>query len=133
VVNMDTEELQVKVLMFAMVKAIEEIAKVDEDMQEELEDLEGRIQWKVANIRAYQIFGEGLEYSFGFDKEIEDPNVTLTISELATAKRFFTGELDGTSAYMSGDLAIEGDLQFVMAYSSVADLLLDYLEPLIGR
>ncbi|MHA1294946.1 MAG: SCP2 sterol-binding domain-containing protein [Promethearchaeota archaeon] len=130
---MDTEELQVKVLMFAMVKAIEEIAKVDEDMQEELEDLEGRIQWKVANIRAYQIFGEGLEYSFGFDKEIEDPNVTLTISELATAKRFFTGELDGTSAYMSGDLAIEGDLQFVMAYSSVADLLLDYLEPLIGR
>ena len=112
-----------------MVKSLEEIAKVDEDFQEDLEDLEGTIQWKIGNIRAYQVIEDG-KYSFVMDAEAEDPDVTMILEDIDFARQFFSGEVDGTSAYMSGDLKIEGDLQLTMSYGSLADYITDYLEPI---
>jgi putative sterol carrier protein len=46
---------------------------------------------------------------------------------------FFTGKLDPTSAYMSGDLTMEGNLQVIMEYGSIAELLQEYLGFLTGE
>ena len=102
------------------------IAKVDEDFQEDLEDIEGIVQWNIGNIRAYLKFEEG-KYSFVMDAEAEDPDVTMILEDIDFAGRFFSGEEDGTSAYMSGDLKIEGNLQLTMTYGSLAEYLGDYL------
>ena len=112
-----------------MVKALEEISKVDEDFQEDLEDIEGVIQWKVGNIRVYQVYEEG-KYSFVMDEEHPDPDVTMILEDLDFARQFFSGEVDGTSAYMSGDLKIEGDLQLTMSMGSLAEYIADYLAPI---
>ncbi len=126
---MEKKELQVKMMFYIMVKSLEEIGKVDEEFQEDMEDIEGTIQWKIGNIRAYQVFEEG-KYSFVMDAEAEDPDVTMILEDIDFAQKFFSGEVDGTSAYMSGDLKIEGDLQLTMTFGSLAEYITDYLEPI---
>ena len=123
---MDKKEFQVKMMFYIMAKGFEEIAKVDEEFQEDLEDIEGIIQWNIGNIRAYLTFEEG-KYSFTMDAEAEDPDVTMILEDIDFARQFFSGEVDGTSAYMSGDLKIEGNLQLTMTYGSLAEYLTDYL------
>ncbi len=127
---MDKKEFQVKMLFYLMLKSLDEIVKVDEELQEEMKDFEAKIQWKIGNFTGYQVFKDG-KYSWVIDKEIEDPDVTMTIRDLDVAKDFFTGELDGTSAYMSGVLQIEGNLLLTMTYNSLAEYIMDYLKPLI--
>ena len=124
---MDKKEFQVKMMFYIMAKGFEEIAKVDEEFQEDLEDIEGIVQWNIGNIRAYLKFDEG-KYSFKMDAEADDPDVTMILEDIEFARRFFSGEEDGTSAYMSGDLKIEGNLQLTMTYGSLAEYLGDYLK-----
>ena len=126
---MDKVEFQAKMMFFIMCKAIEEIAKVDEELQEEMEDFDGKIQWKIASFKGYQVFEEG-KYSFVMDEEVDDPDLTMIIESAEIAKGFFSGSVDGTSAYMSGDLKIEGDLQLAMSFGSLAEFITDYLEPI---
>jgi len=129
---MDKKEFQVKILFYIMLKSLDEIAKVDEELQDDLEDFEAKIQWKIGDFRGYQVFKDG-KYSGVIDDEIEDPDVTMTITDLEIAREFFSGELDGTAAFMSGDLQIEGNLQLTMTYSSLAEYIMDYLSPLLER
>ena len=126
---MDEKELQVKIMIYIMGKSLEEIAKVDKDFQEDLEDIQGVIQWKVGNIRAYQTLKEG-KYSFVMDEEAEEPELTMILKDLDFARKFFSGEVDGTSAFMSGDLKIEGDLQLAMSYGTLTEHITEYLEPI---
>ncbi len=128
---MDKVEFQAKMMFYMMCKSLEEIVKVDEELQEEMEDFEGKIQWKIASFKGYQIIEEG-KYSFVMDEEIDDADLTMIIEDSEVARGFFSGEIDGTSAYMSGDLKIEGDLQLAMAYGSLAEFIQDYLEPIRG-
>ncbi|MFX1337390.1 MAG: SCP2 sterol-binding domain-containing protein [Promethearchaeota archaeon] len=126
---MEKKELQVKMMFYIMLKCLEEIAKVDEEFQEDLEDIEGTIQWKIGNMRGYQVIKDG-KYSFVMDQEADDPDVTMILEDIDFARQFFSGEVDGTSAYMSGDLKIEGDLQLTMSFGSLAEYIQDYLEPI---
>lgn len=130
---MDKSEFQAKFMFFMMMKGIEEVAAVDEDMKEEVEEFEAKIQWNLGeNIKGYQIFDAG-QYSFEIDGELDDPDVTMTVPDVNIAILFFTGKLDPTAAYMSGDLSIEGNLQLIMEYGGIAELLQDYLSPLTGE
>ncbi len=124
---MDKKEFQVKMMFYIMAKGFEEIAKVDEEFQEDLEDIDGIVQWNIGNIRAYLKFDEG-KYSFEMDAEADDPDVTMILEDIDFAGRFFSGEEDATAAYMSGDLKIEGNLQLTMTYGSLAEYLGDYLK-----
>ncbi len=129
---MDKNEFQAKFMFYMMMKGIEEVGKADEEMKEEMEEYEAKINWNIGeNIKGYQIFDAG-QYSFAVDSLLEDADVTMTIPDVNNAKLFFTGKLDPTSAYMSGDLSIEGNLQLIMEYSGIADLLQEFLEPLTG-
>ena len=116
-------------MFYIMLKSLEEIGKVDEEFREDMEEIEGTVQWRIGNIRGYQTFAEG-KYSFVMDEEAEDPDAIMVIEDLDFAKQFFNGEVDGTSAYMSGDLKIEGNLQLIMNYGSLAEYIADYLGPL---
>ncbi len=124
---MDKNEFQVKLMFYIMAKGYEEIAKVDEEFQEDLEDIDGIVQWNIGNIRAYLKFEEG-KYSFVMDEEADDPDVTMILEDIDFARKFFSGEEDATAAYMSGDLKIEGNLQLTMTIGSLAEYLGDYLK-----
>ena len=41
-----------------------------------------------------------------------------------------TGEIESTSAYMAGDLQIEGDLQAAITYGEINGMMRDILEEL---
>ena len=44
---MDKKEFQVKMMFYIMAKGFEEIAKVDEEFKEDLEDIDGIVQWNI--------------------------------------------------------------------------------------
>lgn len=126
---MEKKEFQAKMMFFVMCKSLEEIAKVDEDFQDEIEDFTATIQWNIVNFKGYLVFDNG-KYSFVIDDEVEEPDVRFTIDDVDAALAMFTGEIDGTTAYMSGDLKIEGNLQDAMMYGSLSDFIAEYLEPI---
>ncbi|MHA1271759.1 MAG: SCP2 sterol-binding domain-containing protein [Candidatus Helarchaeota archaeon] len=127
---MDKEKLQVKALLYIMLKSLEEISKVDEDLQDELEDFEAVIGWKLADIVGYQVYKD--ERITGVIDELpKNPDVILIMEDLSKAAELLRGDLDGTSAYMSGDLKIEGDMQLAMKIGTFTEFIMDYLEPLL--
>ena len=126
---MEKKEFQAKMMFYIMCKSLEEIAKVDEDFQDEIEEFNAKIQWNIVNFKGYLVFDNG-KYSFVMDDEIEDPDVIFTINDVDTALEMFRGEIDGPSAYMSGDLQIEGNLQDAMMYGSLSDFIAEYLKPI---
>jgi putative sterol carrier protein len=127
---MDKEQLQVKILFYIMLKSLEEVAKVDEDLQDELEDFEGKIQWEIGDFKGYQVFEDGKVIGI-IDEELDDPDVTMIMEDLDQARNLFSGELDGTTAYMSGDLKIEGDMQIAMRIGTFTEFIMEYMEPLL--
>jgi len=126
---MERKEFHAKVMFYMMCKSLEEIAKVDEDFQDEIEEFEAKIQWNIVNFKGALVFDKG-KFAFVMDDEIEDPDVKFIIDDVDIALAMFKGELDGPSAYMSGDLQIEGNLQAAMMYGSLSDFIAEYLEPI---
>ncbi|MFX1256840.1 MAG: SCP2 sterol-binding domain-containing protein [Promethearchaeota archaeon] len=90
-------------------------AEID-DIKEELEDIDQFIGQMVVDDRDFKYWvkiGDGV-FDYG-EGEQENPSFTMS-SNWETTSGLMTGEIDGTSAYMSGDLKIEGNLQDTMAY-----------------
>jgi putative sterol carrier protein len=66
--------------------------------------------------------GDGtIEYGEG---EGDDPSVTLSATG-ATWAGMSAGEIDSTSAYMSGDLVIEGNLQDAIAFGEIQSIAME--------
>jgi len=111
-----------------MYEFIKQVVEEDEDLKEELEDMdETKVQMIVtdANYKYYVILGEGkFDYAEG---EVDDPGVTMSATG-ATWAGLAAGELDSTSAYMSGDLVIEGNLQDAIAYGEVLSMAMENME-----
>lgn len=127
---MDKKEFQVKMLLYLSCKSIEEIKKVDDALQEDMEDLEAKIQWKIGKtIRGYQVFKDG-EYSFTMDDELEDADVTIIIKDVDKAKKIFKNDIDELTAIISKDLEIIGDIQLAMRCHTLFDYFLEYLKPI---
>ena len=126
------DKLQVKVLLYFMAKGLEEISNTDEDFQEDFEDFEAVIQWNVGDdIHMYLIIQEGKVKGF-LDAVADDPTVNFSVEELDKAKEILSGQVDGTSAYMSGDLKMEGDMQAGMKMGQVAEYLQEALGDLMS-
>jgi len=111
-----------------MYEFIKQVAEEDEDLKEELEDMdETKIQMIVTdvNYKYYVILGEGkFNYAEG---EVDDPGVTMSATG-ATWAGLASGELDSTSAYMSGDLVIDGNLQDAIAYGEILSMAMESME-----
>jgi len=101
---------------------VKQFAEENEELKEELEDIDPMVVQLVITDVDYKYWvniGEGkLDYGEG---EGEDPSVTMSATG-ATWIGLTSGEIDSTSAYMSGDLVIEGNLQDAIAYGEVLGL-----------
>ncbi|MFX1293544.1 MAG: SCP2 sterol-binding domain-containing protein [Promethearchaeota archaeon] len=121
------EVLWTKVLLFIMGKGVEELSKIDEDFQEEIEDFEAIVAWKIAdNIKMYLEITDG-KVILHMDAEHDNPTVTFIVDDYGKAREILSGEVDGASAYMSGDLKIEGDMQAGMRMGQLSQFLQEAL------
>ncbi len=116
-----------------LAEALKQLAVENEDIKEEVEDMDTLIAQFVVTDVDYKYWvkvGEGqVDYGEG---EAEDPTVTMKATG-ATWAGMATGEVDGTSAYMSGDLQIEGNLQDSIAYGEINSMVGEALRELGGE
>jgi len=105
-----------------MFEFIKQLGQENEELKEELEDMDKLImQMEVTDIdyKYWVSFGEGVvDYGEG---ENDDATVTMKATQ-STWAGLASGEVDATSAYMSGDLVIEGNLQDAIAFGEVQSL-----------
>jgi len=113
-----------------LAEALKQLAVENEDIKEEVEDMDTILAQFVVTDIGYSYWvkvGEGkVDYGEG---EAEDPTVTMKATG-ATWAGMATGEVDGTSAYMSGDLQIEGNLQDSIAYAEINSMAGEALKEL---
>jgi predicted lipid carrier protein YhbT len=104
-------------------------AEID-DLKEELEDIDLFVGLMVVEDKDFKWWvkiGDGA-FDYG-EGEGDDPSFTLS-ANWETMAGMMSGEIDGTSAYMSGDLKIEGNLQDTMAYGEYLQFAAETLEEL---
>ncbi|MFW9866540.1 MAG: SCP2 sterol-binding domain-containing protein [Candidatus Thorarchaeota archaeon] len=108
-----------------MYEFLKQLAQENEEFKEELEDMDTIIVQIVVTDIDYTFwtkFGEGVvDYGEGASDEA---TCTMKATQ-ATFAGITSGEVDGTSAYMSGDLVIEGNLQDAIAYGEIQGLAME--------
>ena len=108
-----------------MFEFMKQLAAENDELKEELEDIDTIIvQIDVTDIdyKFWAKFGEGaVDYGEGAK---DDASVTMKATQ-ATFGGVTSGEIDATSAYMSGDLVIEGNLQDAIAYGEIQSLAME--------
>lgn len=101
---------------------MKQLGAENEEFKEELEDIDTIVaQMEVTDIdyKYWVKFGEGaVDYGEGASDEA---TVTMKAAQ-ATWTGLSAGEIDSTSAYMSGDLVIEGNLQDAIAFGEIQGL-----------
>jgi len=104
---------------------VKQLAKESEDLKEELDDIDTTVvQLAVTDIdyKYWVKMGDGtVDYGEG---EAEDPSVTMSATG-ATWAGMSSGEIDSTSAYMSGDLVIDGNLQDAIAFGEIQSIAME--------
>ena len=104
---------------------VKQLATESEDLKEELDDIDTTVVQLVVTDIDYKYWvkmGDGtVDYSEG---EAEDPSVTMSATG-ATWAGMSSGEIDSTSAYMSGDLVIDGNLQDAIAFGEIQSIAME--------
>jgi putative sterol carrier protein len=105
-----------------MFEFIKQLGQENEELKEELEDMDKLVvQMEVTDIdyKFWVSFGEGaVDYGEGASDEA---TVTMKATQ-DTWAGLSSGDIDATSAYMSGDLVIEGNLQDAIAFGEIQGL-----------
>ena len=108
-----------------MFEFVKQLAEENEDLKEELEDIDTTVVQLVVsdiNYKYWVKMGDGtVEYGEG---EGEDPSVTMSATG-ATWAGLSSGEIESTSAYMSGDLVIDGNLQDAIAFGEIQSIAME--------
>ena len=104
-----------------------QVAEENEDLKEELEDMDITIQMNITDADA-KFWLKAKEGTMEFGEGIVDnPSFTFSATKEIGAGMLF-GEVDATSAYMAGDITVEGNLQDAMAFQEIIELALEALE-----
>ncbi|NVM36228.1 MAG: SCP2 sterol-binding domain-containing protein [Candidatus Lokiarchaeota archaeon] len=114
-------------LMYEFTK---QISVENEDLKEELEDMDIAISQILTDIdkKYWLTVKEGnLDYGEG---DVDNPSFTMS-STLEVGAGILMGEVDATSAYMAGDITVEGNLQDAMAFQEIIELALEAYEDLV--
>ncbi|TXT65483.1 MAG: hypothetical protein BAJALOKI3v1_100054 [Promethearchaeota archaeon] len=104
-----------------------QLAEKSEYLKEEIEDMNIAVQMIISDKdkKFWVKVNEGdMEYGEG---ELEDPSFTFT-ANFETGAGLLFGEIDATSAYMAGDITVEGNLQDAMAFQEIIELALEAFE-----
>lgn len=104
-----------------------QVAEENEDLKEELEDMDITIQMNITDADAkFWLKAHDGTLEFG-EGDVENPSFTFSATKEIGAGMLF-GEVDATSAYMAGDITVEGNLQDAMAFQEIIELALEALE-----
>ncbi|MHA1776096.1 MAG: hypothetical protein DRO88_13340 [Promethearchaeia archaeon] len=103
-----------------------ETCNESEDVAEEVEDWDRKFQINMSDADNFWFKIEDGKFDYGMG-EIEEPDVTLEMNG-ETAAGVFTGEIDATSAYMSGDLKIIGPLPDAVKFRTLTELVREEME-----
>ncbi|MFX1328390.1 MAG: SCP2 sterol-binding domain-containing protein [Promethearchaeota archaeon] len=116
--------------MMKVFEFIKQISTENEDLKEELEDMDIAIQMIItdADKKHWLTVKEG-DLDFG-EGEVDNPSFTMS-STLEVGAGILMGEVDATSAYMAGDITVEGNLQDAMAFQEIIELALEAYEDLV--
>ncbi len=113
-----------------MYEFIKHISKENEDLKEELEDMDIAISMIITdNDKKYWLTVKEGDLDFG-EGDVDNPSFTMS-STLEVGAGILMGEVDATSAYMAGDITVEGNLQDAMAFQEIVELALEAYEDLI--
>ena len=116
--------------MLKVFEFIKQVSTENEDLKEELEDMEIAIQMVITDQDA-KFWLSVKEGDLDFGKgETENPSFTMSSTQEVGAG-ILMGEVDATSAYMAGDITVEGNLQDAMAFQEIIELALEAYEDLI--
>jgi putative sterol carrier protein len=108
-----------------MYEFVKQIAAESEDLKEELDDIDLMTVQLVITDADYTYWVKLGEGNVGYGEgEADDPSVTMKATGTTWAG-LSSGEIDSTSAYMSGDLVIEGNLQDAIAYGEILALAME--------
>lgn len=106
-----------------------QIAEENEDLKEELEDMEITVQQVITDKDAkfwIKAKDGSIEYGEG---DVDNPSFTFSCTMTVGAGMLY-GEVDATSAYMAGDITVEGNLQDAMAFQEIIELAMEAFEDL---
>ena len=120
-----TKESVLKVFEF-----FKAVSKENEDLAEELEDMDIVVQMVIndKDMKFWIKASEGnIEYG---DGDVDNPSFTFSATMAVGAGMLF-GEVDATSAYMAGDITVEGNLQDAMAFQEIIELAMEAFEDLM--
>lgn len=116
-----------------LAEALKQLAEENDEIKEEVEDIDQimvQFEYTDADYKYWVKVGEGtVDYGEG---EADEPSVTMKATG-ATWAGLGSGEIEATSAYMSGDLQIEGNLQDAITYGEINGMVGDILKELRGE
>lgn len=97
-----------------------------EDLQEEVEGWDRRIQFELDGLGTYWLTIQDGEFSGGEGPQ-EDANLTLILAA-SEAALVFAGDKDAKAAYMSGGLKVKGDLPDAIKVQSLIEIVAEEIE-----
>jgi putative sterol carrier protein len=107
-----------------------QIAEENEDLKEELEDMDIVIQMVITDAdKKFWLKAHDGTMEFG-EGDVDNPSFTFSATKEVGSGMLF-GEVDATSAYMAGDITVEGNLQDAMAFQEIIELALEALEDML--
>lgn len=106
-----------------------QIGAENEDLKEELEDMDIAVQMIITDAdKKFWVKAKEGDMTYG-EGEIDNPSFTFSATQAVGAGMLF-GEVDATSAYMAGDITVEGNLQDAMAFQEIIELAMEAFEEL---
>jgi putative sterol carrier protein len=107
-------------------KKMEEVAASSEDVAAELEGWERVIQFQGEGLDPFYITIKDSKLSFS-EGTYDNPDLTME-ANYDTTLGMLTGDIDATSAYMSGDLKVIGALPDAVKFRTVIEIIRDEME-----
>lgn len=109
-----------------------DLANENEEIQDEIADATVRVQMVLTDAdNKYWLKVEEGKMNWG-EGTIEDPTFTFTCVKKIGVGMLF-GEVDATSAYMAGDITVEGNLQDAMFFQEIIELSMEIAEDLFDE
>lgn len=109
-----------------------DLANENEEIQDEIADATVRVQMVLTDAdNKYWLKVEEGKMSWG-EGTVEDPTFTFSAVKKIGIGMLF-GEVDATSAYMAGDITVEGNLQDAMFFQEIIELSMEIAEDLFDE
>jgi putative sterol carrier protein len=103
-----------------------QICNESSEIKDEVDGFNRKFQFKLEGTEDVWMKITDAQFELG-DGQVEDPDIVLTMHS-RTAAGIFTGEIDATSAYMSGDLKVQGPLPDAVKFRTITELVREALD-----